>query len=189
MNKPLRMRGTKTMKQHAYDEARQIKLLHEKSLNAIELRKVGMNYAQIADKLGYSSTTAAHQAVDRGIKDLLIGAGAEDVINLELARLDEMTMMCFQIFRDVKANYDQKLRAMDRLLGVMDRRAKYLGLDAPEKVDLHVSGEMEQVHTVVIDGERPVRTGACRGEAGRDRGGQTERRRPGPSRGAVQGGY
>ena len=73
-------------------------------------------------------------------------------MNLELARLDEMTVQCFAIFRDEDASYDQKLRAMDRMLLVMDRRAKFLGTDAAEKIDMNVSGTMESRHTVVIEG-------------------------------------
>jgi hypothetical protein len=148
--KPVKSRRSPAQRKN--DEMKHLEAVTERTTNAIELRKAGLTFRQIADELGYNDPSSAHQAVQRGLKEILLDVGAEDVVNLELARLDEMTVQCFAIFRDEDASYDQKLRAMDRMLLVMDRRAKFLGTDAAEKIDMNVSGTMESRHTVVIEG-------------------------------------
>lgn len=58
---------------------------------AVELRRRGLSYDQIADTLGFSAKSAAFQAVQRGLKDLY----TEDTDGqglLELERLDDISM-------------------------------------------------------------------------------------------------
>lgn len=149
MEKPVK--GNKAAKAAA--EKRHIAAIEERRAQAIELRKAGMTYRQIADEIGYADPSSAQQAVKMGLKEVLLDAGAEDVINLELARLDEYTLQVFAILRDEDASYDQKLRALDRALMIAERRARYLGLDAPEKIDMNVSGRTENIHVVRVEGD------------------------------------
>ena len=164
---------TKAAAKQERDRLAQVRLVTLSS-EAIELRKAGATYRQIADQLGIT-TTEAHTVVQKGLKEILLDSGAEDVVNLELARLDEMTLQCFIILRDDKARYDQKLRSIDRMITIMERRAKFLGLDAPEKIDMNVSGRIENVHAVIVEGDsdsyiaalersRAIQIEAARGE-------------------------
>ena len=112
----------------------------ERSLKALELRKTGMRYEAIAKQLGYTSRGTAHKAVMKEL-ELLAQECQEEaakVRDLELARLDELYLKAWE------AVEDGNIAAIDRCLRVQERRAKLLGLDAAEKVDL--SGDI-----VIVD--------------------------------------
>jgi len=96
---------------------------HERQLAALELRKAGASYAQIAEQLGYRSASGAHKAVTAALKATL-KEPADAVRELEVLRLDSALLA---IWRRVQAG-DEK--AIDRLLAIMKRRSDLLGLAA-----------------------------------------------------------
>lgn len=88
---------------------------------ALELRKQGWSYTQIGQQLGITSRRAArlvHQALSRWVGEI-----AEDVRLLELQRLDAL----------LAAYWEPALKgdgtAADRVLRIMEQRAKLLGLN------------------------------------------------------------
>ena len=93
----------------------------DRIVRALELRRAGADYRTIADKLGVSHTQA-HKDVQDALRVIPRDA-AEDVLALELQRLDELYLMALAAAR--KGN----LRGVEAALKVMSRRAKYLGLD------------------------------------------------------------
>lgn len=95
-----------------------------KDREALELRKAGATYQQIADKLGISHAGAA-LCVSRAMEALRldIKETAEQVLELELDRLDSMLLGLWDAAR--RGN----TAAIDRVLKIQDRRARYLGLD------------------------------------------------------------
>jgi hypothetical protein len=95
----------------------------ERKLQALELRKAGASYRTIAERLGYASASGAHKAVASALKATLREPAGE-VRTLELERLDAALLA---IWRRVQNGDD---RAIDRLLRIMERRARMLGLDA-----------------------------------------------------------
>lgn len=99
----------------------------EREKKALELRKAGATYAQIAEKLGYSDPKSAWHAVMRAL-DRLPREDAEKVRRLELSRLDTIAL---RLWRKIVEEGD--IQAVNAYLRVMERRARYLGLDAPEK--------------------------------------------------------
>ncbi|WP_409264506.1 helix-turn-helix domain-containing protein [Pseudomonas sp. KCJK9000] len=103
-------------------------LAMERKRKAFALRKGGASYTEIADALGISVSTA-HGYVTELLKQLSEGTkeDAEVVKQLELMRLDQMWMA---IEGQIRKGH---LQAIDKGLKVMDRRAKYLGLDSPIK--------------------------------------------------------
>lgn len=113
----------KTEQSQAVDRQRQ----------ALELRRRGLSYARIAQHLDYASASGAHQAVQRGLTTTL-QEPADDLRNLELARLDAMHQALWP--RAVKGN----VWAVDRVLSIMQRRARLLGLDAPKQhhIEAHI---------------------------------------------------
>ena len=109
----------------------------EKKRKALELRKAGASYEQIAEMLGYRSKSGAYKAVSLALRDLL-REPADSVRKLELSRLDDMLM---GIWPRVRSG---DVLAIDRALKLAERRAKLLGLDAPVKVaPTDPSGEKE----------------------------------------------
>jgi hypothetical protein len=83
-----------------------------------------MGYAEIAKQLGLSSPGNAYRIVKNALK-ATYREPADDVRKLELERLDRLTMALWKRAQSGEAE------AIDRVLKLMDRRAKLLGLDAP----------------------------------------------------------
>ena len=100
----------------------------ERRARALQLRKEGASFDDIAAELGMSRS-AAHKTVQRGLVELtaLAKGEAEGLRALELARLDELQR---SIWPEATGG---NLPAMDRLLKIMERRTRLLGLDAPIK--------------------------------------------------------
>lgn len=98
----------------------------ERQRQALELRKAGASLQVIADRLGYAGPQGAHEAIRKGIAAIPFEA-AEQVRAMELERCDRMQLGLYE--RATKG--DEK--AIDRVLRIMDRRAKLLGLDHAPK--------------------------------------------------------
>jgi len=96
----------------------------ERQRQALELRKAGATYEDIASKLRYASATGAHKAVVRAMQ-AIIEEPAQEVRKIEIERLDRMLLSVWGQVRD------GNLGAIDRVLRIMERRARLLGLDAP----------------------------------------------------------
>jgi hypothetical protein len=99
---------------------------------ALELRKAGASYDQIAAQLGYAQKSGAHHAVKRALSSVLKRRDetAEEMRELELERLDTIQLGIWAQAR--QGNF----QAIDRILRVMERRAAMLGLDAPRRQEL-----------------------------------------------------
>ena len=101
----------------------------EQQAKALEYRKMGLSYPQIAEKVGFASPQAAWYACDSAMKRT-VQEPAQAVRELELARLDAM-------FVGVYSNACRgDLQSATTALSIMSRRARLLGLDAPERKEL-----------------------------------------------------
>ena len=65
---------------------------------------------------------------------------AEEIRCLELSRLDEMQTAIWQDCMD------GKLTAIDRVLKIMERRSRLVGLDAPERLNIKTDIKIEQMN-------------------------------------------
>ena len=101
----------------------------ERHLEALELRKQGKSFPAIAEALGYRGPSGAYKAVMSAL-DKMLREPAEEVRKLEAERLDTMFE---KLWGQIKSGNHGTI---DKLLKVMDRRAKLLGLDAPSKREL-----------------------------------------------------
>lgn len=104
----------------------------EKTLKALELRKRGMNYTQIGEKLGCARSTACRYVLSE-LENLADKCREEaaHVRDLELQRLDDLYLIAYRAISD-----GNDLAGIDRCLRIMERRAKLLGIDAAAKVDV-----------------------------------------------------
>ena len=104
----------------------------EKTLKALELRKRGLNYTQIGEKLGCHRSTACRYVLSE-LENLADKCREEavHVRDLELQRLDELYLIAYRAI--ISGN---SLAGIDRCLRIMERRAKLLGLDVAAKVDV-----------------------------------------------------
>lgn len=98
----------------------------QRSVMAFELRKVGVPFDEIAERLGYKSARSAEQSVIRVCKNRVRDRNPEQVVAMELERLDALQLVAWRRAK----NGD--LAAIDRILKIMEKRAEYLGLTAPQ---------------------------------------------------------
>ena len=101
----------------------------ERIAKAVEMRKAGATYTLIATQLGYADESGAFRAVNRALQALndKLEEDLTEMKRLELERLDRLMMTIW-----TKATQGH-LASIDRVLRIMERRAKLLGLDAPLK--------------------------------------------------------
>jgi DNA-binding transcriptional MerR regulator len=96
--------------------------LAEQRRQALELRKAGYGYEEIARALGLYDASRAHKVVQAALK-ATYREPADEVRKLELERLDRLTRAIWT--RAIGGDGE----SIDRVLRLMQRRAKYLGLD------------------------------------------------------------
>jgi predicted transcriptional regulator len=101
----------------------------ENRLQAIELRKSGLTLKAISYELGVS-TTMVHKYINTELRDLAEETKSTviEMRQLELERLDIMMMGLWE------QSESGDVAAIDRVLKIMERRAKLLGLDSPQKI-------------------------------------------------------
>ena len=101
----------------------------EKRARTLELRKAGITYQEISDALGIPLSSVGRY-VQQGIAEWQkqTEQDAGEIVALEIARIDRMLR---GLWNRAKAGDDA---AVDRVIKLMDRRAKLLGLDKPAKV-------------------------------------------------------
>lgn len=106
-----------------------------------DLRLEGYSWERIGERaseaLGWSiSTSTARRRIEE--EGLLRVQPAEDALrHLELDRLDRYLLECENIASTAEKP-SERLAAMDRALKVGERRAKLLGLDAPERSEVTI---------------------------------------------------
>lgn len=114
--------------------------LAERRRQALILRSQRRTYEAIAKALKYSDKTAAWRDIQKGIEELT-KEPAEAVRQLELELLDSMARGLTA--RAIKG--DDK--AIQSMLRIMERRSKYIGLDAPTQIETGGPGEF----TIIVD--------------------------------------
>jgi len=107
---------------------------------ALALRRTGLGYVEIGNRLGIPKSTA-YDSVMRALADAIENRReqAESLRQLEVERLDEMLAAIYSLAIGVKADGTRTRpnpALFDRVLRLMERRARLLGLDAPAKVSI-----------------------------------------------------
>lgn len=109
--------------------------LIDRKAEALRLRRYGFTYSQIAEQLGCALSTA-HSYVMGALEETrtLLKEDADAIRDMELSRLDAMLP---KFLSKAMAGDD---RAAKTVLSIMERRAKYLGLDAAGRLDVVGAG-------------------------------------------------
>jgi hypothetical protein len=113
-----------------------------------DLRAKGWTYRQLGARYGISAQ-AAHLAVQRVLADT-IREPAANLRTVELEKLDHEERIAHDVlsarhpvlYQGEDTGYEDdgpKLSAIDRLLKIAERRARLLGLDAPQQVESSVT--------------------------------------------------
>lgn len=117
-------RGTAKSKAARLDTA-------QKRAQVLELATAGFSFREIATKVGYAGPSGAYRAFQSGLRQI-VQPRAEEYLQLELSRIDELVSVLWPLGKG------GDLKAIDRLLRLMKRRAELLGLDAPQRVTAEV---------------------------------------------------
>lgn len=100
-----------------------------KAIEAVKLRRSGLPFREIAEQLGYADESGARKAVTR-LLDRTEAESVDELRALEGARLDALQA----------AHWDAAVAgdtdAAKLVLGIVDRRCRLLGLNAPTAVSV-----------------------------------------------------
>lgn len=123
----------------------------KRDAEAAQLRAEGKTYDQIAEALGFSDRSLARRAVERALA-ATVREPADELRQLELIRLDALWVEAVKVMttEHITVNNGRvievdgvplkddgpTLSAIDRLLKIMERRAKLVGLDSATKVEV-----------------------------------------------------
>ncbi len=120
--------------------------VEQQRLKALDLRGEGKSYRKIADAMGID-VARAHQLVIEGLDELMTQSAesAEQVRVLEIARLDDLldrTLIKLSLQRREMVTKDGQTvfvpdpneKTIEAVLKIMERRARFLGLDAPQEI-------------------------------------------------------
>ena len=103
-------------------------IVTERHALALEMRKHGYSYEQIAEHFECSASSArglVKLATEKALRE-----PGQEVLDLEVQRLDQLYRLSFN------AALAGDTDAVTKCLAIMQRRAKYLGLDAPDKKEV-----------------------------------------------------
>lgn len=100
-----------------------------RQIEALNLRRAGLTYREIAERVGYSSDAVACRAV----QGLLKRTSAESVEELRATENDRLDRLQIAVWADAMLGNE---RAVLSVLRILERRAKLNGLDAPVRQEL-----------------------------------------------------
>jgi len=104
----------------------------EKEAKVLELRRGGLTFDMIADRLGYASASGAHKAYVTACNRIIYA----DVVETRKIEMDRLDIAQAAIWTNVIAG---EVPSVIALIKIMERRARLLGLDMPTKAQIEVN--------------------------------------------------
>jgi hypothetical protein len=144
----------------------------ERDLKMFRMRQAGASHSEIAKRYDMS-VSAVSKGVARILERLNRDAALAypEVLRMELERLDNLQQSVWPLtqFRresigDEEVVTEPDMKAVQTVLGIMDRRSKLLGMDV-QKVDLNVSGATDVRHTLAGEQLKKIGNVDYRGES------------------------
>lgn len=118
-------------------------LVASRAEEAYQLKLRGLPLSEIADTLGFANDGEVCHAINamlKGQAQFVSSVGRNGFLQIELDRLEALQAKLWP------SAMQADLQSVDRILKIMDRRAKYLGLDSIDTAT--------QQHTVLVLGEQ-----------------------------------
>lgn len=97
----------------------------------VELRRAGLTWTTIAQQTGFAGASGAYKAYQRAA-ERMIRPNLEEHRDMEIDRLDRLQAAVWQ------SAASGNVKSIDAVLRIIDRRARLLGLDAPQKLQAEV---------------------------------------------------
>ena len=144
--------------------------LEAKELKVLELRRAGFTFQRIAEEVGYATPSGAQRALER-IMTRNVPQAPEEFRWQELDRLDRMQVALWP--RAMKGDD----RAIGTIVRLMERRARLVGIDAPQRIQAEVvnydgnrdiDGDIERIVNILrgVDSSEPLEVESGTSESG-----------------------
>jgi len=144
--------------------------LEAKEAKVLELRRAGFTFQRIAEEVGYATPSGAQRALER-IMTRNIPQAPEEFRWQELDRLDRMQVALWP--RAMKGDD----RAIGTIIRLMERRARLVGIDAPQRIQAEVvnydgtrdiDGDIERIVNLIrgVDSSQPLEVESGTSESG-----------------------
>lgn len=144
--------------------------LEAKELKVLELRRAGFTFQRIAEEVGYATPSGAQRALER-IMTRNLPQAPEEFRWQELDRLDRMQVALWP--RAMKGDD----RAINTIVRLMERRARLVGIDAPQRIQAEVvnydgtrdiDGDIERIVNLIrgVDSSQPLEVESGTSESG-----------------------
>jgi hypothetical protein len=119
--------------------------LLKREQDALELKRAGVTYDVIAERLDFANRGGAYKAVQRALVRTM-QAPADELRTLEVDRLERLWFAVWQ-----KA-IGGDLGCIDRLLRISERKSKLLGLDVAQAGAGRGAGELdEEIERLLVE--------------------------------------
>lgn len=129
-------------------------LSQQKRRQALELRKAGATYAQIAQSVGYNDASAAHKAVMKAFGEVI----QEPVNELKTIQVERLNHMLVVLWPKVQQGDE---RAIGTALMVMNKIDALMGTEAAQRVTVK-----NENNILVVDGDKDDYIAALKKMAG-----------------------
>jgi hypothetical protein len=144
--------------------------LEAKELKVLELRRAGLTFQRIAEEVGYATPSGAQRALER-IMTRNVPQAPDEFRWQELDRLDRMQVALWP--RAMKGDD----RAIGTIVRLMERRARLVGIDAPQRIQAEVvnydgnrdiDGDIERIVNLIrgVDLSQPLEVEGGTSESG-----------------------
>jgi hypothetical protein len=144
--------------------------LEAKEAKVLELRRAGFTFQRIAEEVGYATPSGAQRALER-IMTRNVPQAPEEFRWQELDRLDRMQVALWP--RAMKGDD----RAIGTIVRLMERRARLVGIDAPQRIQAEVvnydgnrdiDGDIERIVNIIrgVDSSQPLEVEGGTSESG-----------------------
>lgn len=117
-------------KKHETQDRKNDVIATERLRLALQMRRLGHTYEEIAESCGYANASGAWKAIKKAESSVIRDEGRA-LVNRQLSYIDYALSTC--VMPQVKAG---DLFAVDRMVALLKRQADLLGLDAPKEVPL-----------------------------------------------------
>lgn len=107
-----------------------------RDLECVQMRLKSYDWDTIVEKLGYASRGHAHDRFIAMIKEY----PREDVETMRDQEIDRLDVVANELMKEIEAG-NNVVRAAEVLIKLMERRARLLGLDKPERKEINVVTE------------------------------------------------
>lgn len=119
-----------------------------RALKALQLEEMGFGPAEIAEAMGFESVEEAGAKLQSDYKALAkhMPVDKDQIRNLFRRRMDRLTRAIWT--KAIDPDHPEQMIAIQRVMMILDREAKLLGVDAPTEVDVTVSRSKEELQAI-----------------------------------------